>query len=103
MSRSSGRSAHDMMRLRFHWSMSAAGDPARATKARAEVSGLPDLKAHIEFCRAAELAGLEYLLTAFGSHRPDAVVLAAALGMVSERIKFLVAVRSGVCSPTAFV
>jgi alkanesulfonate monooxygenase len=103
MSRSSGRSAHEMTRLRFHWSMSAAGDPSRATRARAEVSGIPDLKAHIAFCRTAEQAGLEYLLTAFGAHRPDAVVLAAALGMVSERIKFLVAVRSGVCSPTAFV
>jgi alkanesulfonate monooxygenase len=92
-----------MTRLRFHWSMSAAGDPSRATRARAEVSGMPDLEAHIEFCRSAERAGLEYLLTAVGSHRPDAVVLATALGMVSQRIKFLVAVRSGLCSPTALV
>jgi alkanesulfonate monooxygenase len=103
MSLSSGRSAHEMTRLRFHWSMSAAGDASRATRARAEVSGIPDLEAHIEFCRRAERAGLEYLLTAFGSHRPDAVVLATALAMVSERIKFLVAVRSGLCSPTALV
>jgi alkanesulfonate monooxygenase len=103
MSRSSGRSAHEMTRLRFHWSMSAAGDPTRATRARAEVSGIPDLEAHIEFCRSAERAGLEYLLTAVGSHRPDAVVLATALGMASQRIKFLIAVRSGLCSPTALV
>jgi alkanesulfonate monooxygenase len=92
-----------MTRLRFHWSMSSAGDPWRATRARAEVSGIPDLEAHVAFCRTAERAGLEYLLTAFGSHRPDAVVLATALGMATERIKFLVAVRSGLCSPTAFV
>ena len=103
MSRSSGRSADEMTRLRFHWSMSAAGDPYRAAKARADVSGIPDVEAHVEFCRIAEQAGLEYLLTAFGSHRPDAIVLATALGMVSERIKFLVAVRSGLGSPTAFV
>jgi len=31
---------------------------------------MPDLEAHIEFCRSAERAGIEYLLTAFGSHRP---------------------------------
>jgi len=92
-----------MMRLRFHWSMSAAGDPWRATKARSEVSGIPDFAAHVAFCRCAERAGIEYVLTAFGSHRPDAVVLATALGMMSERIKFLVAVRSGLCSPTALV
>ena len=91
-----------MTRLRFHWSMSAAGDPYRASRARADVSGIPDIEAHIEFCRIAEHCGLEYLLTAFGSHRPDAIVLATALGMVTERIKFLVAVRSGLCSPTAF-
>jgi alkanesulfonate monooxygenase len=103
MSRSSGRSVREMTRLRFHWSMSAAGDPSRATKARSEVSGIPDLVAHVAFCECAERAGVEYLLTAFGSHRPDAVVLATALGMVSDRIKFLVAVRPGLCSPTAFV
>ena len=91
-----------MTRLRFHWSMSAAGDPYRAAKARAAVSGIPDVEAHIAFCRVAEQCGLEYLLTAFGSHRPDALVLAAALGMVTERIKFLVAVRSGLYSPTVF-
>jgi alkanesulfonate monooxygenase len=103
MSRSSGRPAHEKARLRFHWSMSAAGDPSRATKARAEVSGIPDVEAHVEFCRTAEGAGIEYLLTAFGAHRPDAVVLAAALGMMTKQVKFLVAVRSGLCSPTALV
>jgi alkanesulfonate monooxygenase len=44
---------------------------------------------------------IEYLLTAFSSHRPDATVL-ATLGMVTKRIKFLMAVRSGLCSPTIF-
>ena len=91
-----------MMRLRFHWSMSAAGDPFRAARARSAVSGIPDIAAHVEFCRVAEQCGLEYLLTAFGFHRPDAIVLAGALGMVTERVKFLVAVRSGLCSPTLF-
>jgi alkanesulfonate monooxygenase len=88
--------------LRFHWSMSAAGDPHRASRARSAVSGIPDIEAHVEFCRVAEQCGIEYLLTACGFHRPDALVLAAALGMLTERIKFLVAVRSGLFSPTAF-
>jgi alkanesulfonate monooxygenase len=91
-----------MKPLRFHWSMSAAGDPDRATKSRSALSGIPDIEAHIEFCRIAEECGVEYLLTAFGFHRPDAIVLAAALGVVTKRIKFLVAVRSGLCSPTFF-
>jgi alkanesulfonate monooxygenase len=89
-----------MSPIRFHWSMSAAGDRDRATKARARVSGIPNMEAHIAFCRAGEQCGIEYLLTAVGSHRPDPIVLASALGMVTKRVKFLVAVRSGLCSPT---
>jgi alkanesulfonate monooxygenase len=82
--------------------MSAAGDPDRASKARDAVSGIPNVNAHIEFCRVGEQCGIEYLLTAVGFHRPDATVLATALGMMTKRIKFLVAVRSGLCSPTSF-
>ena len=65
-----------MQPLRFHWSMSAAGDPDRATKSRSAASGIPNIDAHIEFCRIAEQCGIEYLLTAFGFHRPDAMALA---------------------------
>jgi alkanesulfonate monooxygenase len=102
MHRSSAHRVDEMKPLRFHWSMSAAGDPSRGTKPRSAASGVPDIAAHIEFCRIAEQCGIEYLLTAFGFHRPDAIVLAAALGMVTRHIKFLVAVRSGLCSPTFF-
>ena len=66
-------------------------------------SGVPDLKALAAFCRLAERCGIETVLTAFGFHRPDPIVLATALGMMTERITFLVAVRSGLGSPTAFV
>src|SRR5262249_5204999 len=64
---------------------------------------LPNLQALADFCRHAERCGVESVLTAFGFHRADPIVLATALGMITERIKFMVAVRSGVCSPTAFV
>src|ERR1022692_1237103 len=89
--------------LRFHWSMSSAGDNLRGAKARTRQSGLPDLRAHVEFCQTAEQCGIESLLTAFGSHRPDPIALAAALGVLTSKIKFMVACRSGVFSPTAFV
>jgi len=91
------------MGLRFHWSMSSAGETHRGAKARAAQSGVPDLDAHVEFCRRADECGIDSLLTAFGFHRPDPIALAAALGMVTKRIKFMVAVRSGVCSPTSLV
>jgi len=91
------------MALRFHWSMSSAGDSHRGAAARARQSGVPDLAAHVAFCKRAEACRIDSLLTAFGFHRPDPIVLAAALGVLTERIKFMVAVRSGVSSPTSVV
>jgi alkanesulfonate monooxygenase len=40
---------------------------------------------------------------AFGFTRPDPFTWSAALGSRTERINFLTAIRSGVCSPTLFV
>ncbi|QEH38550.1 Alkanesulfonate monooxygenase [Aquisphaera giovannonii] len=89
--------------LRFHWSMSSAGDPYRGALPRASQSGVPDLARLAEFCRTAEACGIESVLTAFGFHRPDPIVLATALAARTDRVSFMVAVRSGVCSPTSFV
>jgi alkanesulfonate monooxygenase len=83
--------------------MSSVGEKLRGATARAAQSGIPDFDAYVEFCRQAEECGIESLLTAFGFHRPDPIVMAAALGMMTTRIKFMVAVRSGIMSPTAFV
>ncbi len=90
------------MRLRFHWSMSSAGEKFRGAKARAAV-GIPSIDTLARFCRHAEECEIESLLTAFGFHRPDPFVLASALGVLTSRIKFMVAIRSGVMSPTLFV
>jgi alkanesulfonate monooxygenase len=89
--------------LRFHWSLSSAGEKHRGAEARTAVSAMPNLEILGRFCRHAEDCGMESLLTAFGFHRPDPIVLAAALGSVTRRIKFMIAVRSGVMSPTLFV
>src|SRR5215510_2247824 len=83
--------------------MSAAGEKFRGAKARAAQSGVPPMETLVDFCKLAEDCGIETLLTAFGFHRPDPIVLATALGMRTARIKFMVAVRSGIFSPTAFV
>jgi alkanesulfonate monooxygenase len=91
------------MALRFHWSMSSAGETLKGSKARSAVSGIPNFEAHVRFCQQAEECGIDSLLTAFGFHRADPIVLAASLGMMTTRIKFMVAVRSGICSPTLFV
>jgi len=91
------------MPLRFHWSLSQVGDKFRRANATTEMKGLFSLEEQIAFCRAAEQNGIDSLLMAFGFTRPDPLVLSAALAMATREIKFMVAVRPGVTSPTAFV
>jgi alkanesulfonate monooxygenase len=91
------------VRLRFHWSLSSVGDTMRRANAAATHSGLPDLRKHQQFARRAEECGIESLLVAFGFSRPDPMGWAAALGACTDKVKFLVAVRSGIMSPTYFV
>jgi alkanesulfonate monooxygenase len=89
--------------LRFHWSLSAVGEKLRAAQARASQSALPQFGALARFCRQAEEAGIDSLLMAYGFHRPDPLILATALGAQTSRIGFMIAVRSGLMSPVAFV
>lgn len=91
------------MPLRFHWSLSRVGDNLRSTRPAAEQTGLLSFDAQTEFCRRAEECGIESVLMAFSFTRPDPVVLSTALGMKTEKLKFMVAIRSGVLSPTLFV
>ena len=91
------------MPLRFHWSLSQVGDKFRRTKATTEMAGLLSLERQVEFCLRAEECGMDSLLMAFGFTRPEPMTLSAALGMKTQRIKFMVAARPGVLSPTLFV
>ncbi|MFD1052654.1 LLM class flavin-dependent oxidoreductase, partial [Kibdelosporangium lantanae] len=59
--------------------------------------------AHVEFARHAPACGIESLLVAFGFSRPDPLTWSAAVGTLAPSVKFLVAVRSGIVSPTYFV
>ena len=89
--------------LRFHWSLSSAGDKLRRSRARVALSGIPDVEALVRFCQHADACGFESLLTAFSFARPDPLILAAAVGQMTKRIKFMCAVRSGLHAPALFV
>ena len=94
------------MKLKFHWRLLQGGETqgvTRATGAGLRATGLPDLKTQIEFCRQAEESGITGLLTDIGAAKPDPIVLAAGLGLATERIEFIVAYRSGLTLPTTFV
>ena len=99
------------MGLRFHWRMPLAGEEpgppglsgATLPPPGTPASALPDLASHIRFCRLAESAGIDSLLMACGYYMPDPIPLVAALGTATERIRFMLAYRSGLLSPTVFV
>jgi alkanesulfonate monooxygenase len=93
--------------LRFHWRLLQGGEirgvTTRATGASQRATGLPDLEHQIEFCRQAEESGIAGLLTDIGATKPDPILLAAGLGLATERIEFIIAYRSGLTFPTTFV
>lgn len=89
--------------LRFHWSLSQAGDTYRGLVAKDDMTGLLSFDAQLELCRCAEISGIDSVLMAIGYTRPDPLLLSVALGRETDRLKFMVACRSGLQSPTLFV
>jgi alkanesulfonate monooxygenase len=90
-------------RLRFHWSLSQAGNAMRRGARRDQMSGVPDVEAQLALCRRAEECGIESMLMAIGYTRPDPLLLAIALGLQTRTIQFMVACRASLLSPVAFV
>src|SRR5438874_2713689 len=91
---------------KFHWRLTQGGErhgASRGFQASLADTGKPDLEQRIRFCRRAEELGIDSLLTDFGWSKPDPMILASALGLATERIKFIIAYRSGLICPTSFV
>jgi alkanesulfonate monooxygenase len=91
--------------LRFHWSIPASGgvDRTRGAQSREQTNSLPDVDVHIAFCRLAEESGVDSVLVPIGFFRADPVTMAAVLGPATSRVRFMLASRSGIVSPTYFV
>src|SRR4051794_18407384 len=66
-------------------------------------TSLPDLESQAEFCKLARRSGIDSLLIDFGYSKPDSIVMATALGLVTEDVKFIIAYRSGLIGPVSFV
>ncbi|MDH7448108.1 LLM class flavin-dependent oxidoreductase [Aquimarina sp. 2201CG14-23] len=89
--------------IRFHWSLSQAGSNLRASKNCEELTGLINFEDQLELCLKAEENGIDSMLMAIGFTRPDPLMLTIALAQETKHIKFLIAVRSGLITPTYFV
>jgi alkanesulfonate monooxygenase len=75
----------------------------RGTQNQTPSVSRPELDAQIPFCRLAVQCGIDSLLLDFGYAKPDPIVMAAALGLAVDDIRFIVAYRSGLMSPVTFV
>ncbi|MEW6209835.1 MAG: LLM class flavin-dependent oxidoreductase [Acidobacteriota bacterium] len=94
------------MDLKFHWRLLQGGEKSgitRAAQADLLETALPDLKAQINFCRAAEESGIDSLLTDINFAKPDPLLLGIALALSTHKMKFMIAARSGLLSPALFV
>ena len=63
----------------------------------------PDLEGWTYFARRAEEAGIDSLLISFSRYEPEPLLVSCALGLATEKLKFIAAYRSGLSQPTTFV
>ncbi len=63
----------------------------------------PDMQGWGYFARRAEQSGIESVLISFSRYEPDPFLVACALGQATKKLKFIVAYRSGLMQPAAFV
>ncbi len=105
------------MNLRFHWMLPKGGEVAvdapqtakEAARYRIESTSStspaprPDMKGWPHFARHAEEAGIDSVLISFSRYEPDPFLVSCALGQATEKLKFIIAYRSGLMQPTTFV
>ncbi len=99
------------MPLTFHWFLPTSGDsrtivggghglPGGFAAGTATAFRPPDIEYLAQIARAAERLGFTGVLTPTGTWCEDAWLVTAALTRETERLKFLVAFRPGLLSPT---
>ncbi|MGW4408576.1 LLM class flavin-dependent oxidoreductase [Nonomuraea sp. NPDC004702] len=92
--------------MRFHWFLPTTGDghdvrSAITTTDAYRPSARPATVAYLtQVARAAEQAGFEAALTPVGAGCPDPWIVCAALAQHTERLRLLVAFRTGYALPT---
>src|ERR1700691_1349035 len=98
------------MDLKMHWFLPTSGDgrgitgrafPAAGEKpGAAAVERSPDIEYMAQIARSAEQLGFEGVLTPTGVWCEDAWLVTSALTRDTERLKYIVAFRPGLTSPT---
>ena len=103
--------------VRFHWMLPKGGEvslngpqtPREASHYRlastrdGSPAPNPDIAGWTHFGKQAEEAGIESLLVSFSKYEPDPILVSAALGQTTTKLKFIAAYRSGLMKPATFV
>ncbi len=95
-----------LQKIQFHWRLIQGGEPDNNSRARQfdlDSVALPGIDEQVKFSKLAEKAGMESLLTDFSYGKPDSMLLACNIISHAQKMKYLVAIRSGIISPTYFV
>ncbi|MFE3645775.1 LLM class flavin-dependent oxidoreductase [Streptomyces sp. NPDC059169] len=86
--------------LRFHWCSPLDSGQQKATEKYQ--SGHLDFDGIVDFAKEADRLGVDSLLMGISYHMPDPLPMIGALVRETERVKFILAYRPGLLSPTLF-
>lgn len=84
----------------IHWFLPTGGDGRDVVPSDDQPPRQPSLDYLAQVAKAADTLGFDGLLTPCGTHCEDAWLATAALLPLTRRVKFLVAFRPGLLSPT---
>ncbi|MFJ9251075.1 LLM class flavin-dependent oxidoreductase [Streptomyces sp. NPDC101776] len=98
-SRLSSQPQSDSNELRVHWNSPLSGQQKASGKYKV---GQLDFDGIVEFAQEADHLGVDSLLMGIGAHMPDPLPMLGALVRETQRVKFLLAYRPGLLSPTLF-
>src|SRR5256885_12811383 len=89
------------MGIHLHWFLPTSGDGREIVgTGHPALARPPDIEYLAQIARSAEQLGFEAVLTPTGTWCEDAWLTTVALAQHTERLKFLVAFRPGLISPT---
>jgi alkanesulfonate monooxygenase len=103
--------------LRFHWMLPKGGEvvvgatqtPEEACRYRVQsttknsIAPLPDVEGWTHFARRAEEAGIDSVLISFSRYEPDPITVSTALTQATQKLRYMLAYRSGLMQPATFV
>lgn len=89
-----------MKPLRFHWC--SPPDTGQSTPTDKYKTGTLVMGEVVDFVQEAEELGVDSLLMGIAHYLPDPLPVVGALTQVTDRVKFMLAYRPGLLSPTLF-